>query len=66
MTLKAMAVDAQGRESEVVTFTWFIGTGIVTPLTSHPSPSAIYDLQGRKVETPVRGINIIDGKKVVK
>ena len=66
MTLKAMAVDAQGRESEVVTFTWFIGTGIVTPLTSHPSPSAIYDLQGRKVETPVRGINLIDGKKVVK
>ena len=26
---------------------------------------AIYDLQGRKVETPSKGIYIIDGKKVL-
>ena len=26
---------------------------------------AIYDLQGRKVETPSKGIYIVDGKKVI-
>ena len=62
--LRAMAVDAQGNESEVVTFAWFIKTGIaathLSPLTTHPS---VYDLQGRRVDNPANGIYIIDGRK---
>ncbi len=65
--LRAMAVDAQGHESEVVTFTWFIGTGIAGPSSHTPAPSsAIYDLQGRKVNEPTNGIYIIDGRKRVR
>lgn len=59
-----MAVDEQGRGSEVVTFTWFIGTGINTVVVSK-SVEGIYDLQGRKRDVPVSGINIINGKKIV-
>jgi hypothetical protein len=65
--LRAMATDAQGRESEVVTFTWFISTGIAAPLPPAPKPSSvIYDLQGRKVDKPDNGIYIIDGQKRVR
>ena len=64
-TLRAMAVDAQGRESEVVTFTWFIGTGINTAVVPK-GVEGIYDLQGRKRDVPASGINIINGRKIVK
>ena len=67
MKLRAMATDAQGRESEVVTFTWFISTGIAAPLPPAPKPSSvIYDLQGRKVDKPDNGIYIIEGRKRVR
>ena len=47
------------------------GTGEVTAIqTLHQSPStlhssSVYDLQGRKVKKPVKGLYIIDGKKVL-
>ena len=46
------------------------GTGEVTAIqTLHQSPStlqpAIYDLQGRKVKKPTKGLYIVDGKKVL-
>lgn len=68
-TLKAMAVTADGRESEVVTFTWFIGTAIAAlPTDSTTAPAATYDLQGRRrddADRPAAGqVLIIDGRKV--
>ncbi|MBE6292136.1 MAG: leucine-rich repeat domain-containing protein [Bacteroidales bacterium] len=44
----------------------FSGTTDIAPstLNSHPS-TLIYDLQGRRVENPTKGIYIINGKKVV-
>lgn len=65
--LKAMAVSAGGRESEVVTFTWFIGTGISLPSASTRVASGVYDLQGRQQKAGQAGrqVLIIDGKKVL-
>lgn len=63
-TLRCMAVDQLGRESEVVTYTWFIGTGINTAVMP-TAAGGIYDLQGRRRDVPASGINIISGKKVV-
>ena len=39
-------------------------TGIVNVATSEAKSGKIYDLQGREVKNPARGIYIIDGKKV--
>ncbi len=40
-------------------------TGIENVKGENGEVKAIYDLQGRKVETPSKGIYIIDGKKVI-
>lgn len=40
-------------------------TGINHITTDKDMPVNIYDLQGRKLSSPKRGINIINGKKVV-
>lgn len=41
-------------------------TGITdVQLTPTPDDVKVYDLQGRRLAKPVKGINIIDGKKVV-
>ena len=43
-------------------------TGIthhLSPSTLHPSPS-IYSIDGTRLDLPQRGVNIIDGKKVIK
>ena len=40
-------------------------TAIEEVKTESENARAIYDLQGRKVETPSKGIYIIDGKKVI-
>ena len=34
-----------------------------SPITLHPSP--VYDLQGRRVANPVKGLYIVNGKKIV-
>ncbi len=65
--LKAMAVTAEGRESEVVTFTWFIATAIQPPTLSKAPSSKVYDLQGRQrlQGTTSREVLIRDGRKVI-
>lgn len=40
-------------------------TGIDEVMGENSSPKAVYDLQGRRVENPVGGIYVIDGKKVL-
>lgn len=39
--------------------------GITEISTEQPSHSTIYDLQGRKLSEPQKGINIINGKKIL-
>ena len=39
--------------------------GIEQVASSNPSPAVIYDLQGRRVEHPTKGLYIVNGKKVV-
>ena len=36
----------------------YMETGITTPVTRHPSPSTLYDLQGRRVSSQTKGIVI--------
>ena len=68
--LRAMAVDANGNESEVVTFTWFIQTGISEAVNSNSVNGNSYDLQGRKMPQGTQPTNgnviIVDGRKVLK
>lgn len=40
-------------------------TGIQNIETKENAPTVIYDLQGRKLKIPQRGINIINGKKIL-
>ena len=65
-TLRAMAQTADGRESEVVTFTWFISTAVASPASSRQPTGQAYDLQGRPVTAPAHGVIIQDGRKVMK
>lgn len=39
-------------------------TGISKISTEQPKASVIYDLQGRKLREPQKGVNIINGKKI--
>ena len=39
------------------------GTGIQMPETTATGDSRIYNLQGQRLKQPVKGINIVDGKK---
>jgi len=39
-------------------------TGIVRPAQAEPAQTVIYDLSGRRVLTPRRGLYIINNKKV--
>ncbi len=41
------------------------GTGIKTATTTQKDNESIYTLSGQRVATPMKGINIINGKKVV-
>ena len=42
-----------------------VSSGIEDVVTNHLDDNVIYDLQGRKVATPGRGIYIVNGKKVI-
>lgn len=42
------------------------GTSITDVTTSNLAPAQYYDLQGRRVTNPTKGLYIVDGKKVVK
>lgn len=40
------------------------GTSSISEINATQTRNVIYDLQGRRISAPVRGINIIDGRKV--
>ena len=40
-------------------------TRIESQSATYPSSSAIYDLSGRRIQNPTKGIYIVDGKKIV-
>ncbi len=61
MSLRAMAVAADGTESETVTFTWFV-TAVKAPAYV-PAADAVYDLNGRRYYDTPAGIYIRDGRK---
>lgn len=64
--LKVMSVSPSGIESEIAEYSYIVKTAdaIIVPVTSDGS-SSIYDVQGRKHLTPVKGVNITEGRKVV-
>lgn len=56
-------------EAVSITFDWSTATGIDCPQSvfSEPSSYAAFDLQGRRVETPSKGIYILrNGDKTIK
>ena len=60
-------VTAQGATNEAIICTYYLNdpTGVEEVKAENGKVKAIYDLQGRKVAEPVKGIYIIDGKKVL-
>ena len=60
-------VTAQGATNEAIICTYYLNdpTGVEEVKAENGKVKAIYDLQGRKVETTSKGIYIIDGKKVL-
>lgn len=58
--LRLFGVDLYGEESSESTAIDAVEE------SEHPASTTAYDLQGRRVANPVRGIFIINGKKVVK
>ena len=58
--------SAQGVRSLTIRFEGDEETTAIEPSTLNAQPSTvIYDLQGRRVETPAKGVYIVNGKKVV-
>ena len=58
---------AQGVRSLTIRFEDDEETTAIEPSTLNAQPSTvIYDLQGRRVETPAKGVYIVNGKKVIK
>ena len=60
-------VTAEGATNETIICTYILNdpTGIGEVKGENGEVKAIYDLTGRKVEGPTKGIYIIDGKKVL-
>ena len=68
LTIEAGAVvTAEGATNETIICTYILNdpTGIGEVKGENGEVKAIYDLTGRKVEGPTKGIYIIDGKKVL-
>ncbi|MBE6291587.1 MAG: hypothetical protein E7091_04110 [Bacteroidales bacterium] len=59
-SIRMRIVDENGNEEDGATH---IGTAGVT--TDGQQPIVVYDLQGRRVDTPTGGIYIVNGKKIV-
>lgn len=55
----------QGVRSLTIRFEGDGSTGIETTAADSGQRAVIYDLQGRRVETPAKGVYIVNGKKVV-
>jgi len=57
-------VEARAIEMRVIGDDEEGATGIENPAFETPGPELIYDLQGRRVENPAKGLYIVDGRKV--
>ncbi len=55
-----------GGESRASEITWSTPTGINNITANDVNSDAIYNLQGVRLKTPQKGINIIGGKKILK
>ena len=55
---KAFVIDFDAADT-------YVPTGIQSVKTPQPQTDVIYDLQGRRVTHPTRGIYIMNGKKMV-
>jgi hypothetical protein len=49
----------------VLTVTESVGTGIAQPSTLNPQRSTTYDLSGRRIDRPTKGVYIQNGRKVI-
>lgn len=70
--LKPVVATATVGENAPAPFTFTImkaagssNTSAINELTAESASAAIYDLQGRRLNAPVKGINIIGGKKIL-
>ena len=57
--------SAQQAQSLRIRFAGGTATEIEMPIANGQQPTAIYDLQGRRVLNPTKGMYIVNGKKVV-
>jgi len=47
-------------------FLWDDTESIDNPQLTTDNPQIVFDLQGRRVQQPAKGLYIVDGKKVIK
>mgnify|MGYP003294380056 CR=1 FL=1 len=57
---------AQGARSLTIRFEGDGSTGVDMTTDNSQQTTVIYDLQGRRVENPTKGIYIVNGKKIIK
>ena len=61
--MNSIVVTLADKNEETTTFTW-VGTGIETVKTA-TQQNTYFDLQGRRVAQPAKGLYIVNGKKVI-
>jgi len=59
-------VERAGTQNQRFTIQMSDGVQSVTSVTAEPQQAGLYDLQGRRVSTPAKGLYIRNGKKVIK
>ena len=65
MSINGVGYEMPNRVSEVKIINNEDGIGSLTPSPSPVGEGSIYNLSGQRLQKPQRGVNIIDGKKVV-
>lgn len=65
MDFKTVQGNAGNEDQSYFRFTYNANSGIFEISTENAENIGIYDLQGRKLNAPIRGINIINGHKVL-
>ena len=59
-----LPVPAQ-QSARALSFRFGGATSVDMPIANSQQPTAVYDLQGRRVENPTKGMYIVNGKKVI-
>lgn len=57
---------SDGTDQNPNDFTTGIGTVLRPGATAATAPGSVYDLSGRRLAAPRKGVNIVDGRKVIK